>query len=58
MIDKEYLEKLKEEDYIAWDSLVNDPMVVGSDSGTGLILPVIVVIVIGCIIAAFIFLEL
>ena len=30
MLDKEYLEKLKEEDYIAWDSLVNDPYMVGS----------------------------
>lgn len=55
MIDKEYLEKLKEEDYIAWDSLVNDPMVTGSDSGTGLILPVVVMIIlIGLIIAGFI----
>lgn len=35
MIDKEYLKQLKEEDYIAWDELVNDPMVVGSSSGTG-----------------------
>ncbi len=55
MIDKEYLEKLKEEDYIAWDNLVNDPLVVGSNSGTGLILPVILMIIlIGCILAAFI----
>ncbi|MCH4824280.1 hypothetical protein ML462_13980 [Gramella lutea] len=55
MIDKEYLDKLKDEDYIAWDSLVNDPMIVGSDSGTGIILPVIVMIIlIGLIIAGFI----
>ena len=26
MLDKEYLKQLKEEDYIAWDSLVNDPL--------------------------------
>ena len=54
MIDKDYLDSLKEEDYIAWDSLVNDPMVVGSDSGTGFILSVVVILVIDFIIAAFI----
>jgi hypothetical protein len=54
MIDKDYLDRLKEEDYIAWDSLVNDPMVVGNDSGTGLIFSVIVIVLIACIIAAFI----
>lgn len=53
MIDKYYLDKLKEEDYIAWDDLVNDPMMCGSDSGKGLILPVIVlIIVIGMIVYA------
>lgn len=29
MINKDYLEKLKEEDYIAYDDLTNDPMVTG-----------------------------
>ena len=32
MLDKEYLDKLKKEDYIAFDNLINDPMVTGSDS--------------------------
>lgn len=41
MIDKDYLEKLKEEDYIAYDDLTNDPMVTGHDDGSG-----------GCIIGA------
>lgn len=35
MIDKDYLEQLKEEDYIAYDDLVNDPMITGSDDGSG-----------------------
>jgi hypothetical protein len=41
MIDKEYLKKLKEEDYMAWDDLVNDPMVVGSDDGVSSIVIII-----------------
>jgi len=32
MIDKEYLKKLKEDDYIAYDDLMNDPMVNGENS--------------------------
>jgi hypothetical protein len=36
MIDKKYLDKLKEEDYIAWDDLVNDPMVVGQNTESSL----------------------
>lgn len=32
MKNKEYLDKLKEEDYIAWDSVVNDPMVTGGST--------------------------
>jgi hypothetical protein len=35
MIDKDYLEQLKKEDYIAWDNLVNDPMVTGTNNGIG-----------------------
>lgn len=35
MIDKDYLDRLKEEDYIAYDDLTNDPMVTGHDDGTG-----------------------
>lgn len=35
MLDKDYLDKLKEEDYIAWDSLVNDPYLVGTETGNG-----------------------
>ncbi|MFB9055041.1 hypothetical protein ACFFVB_18315 [Formosa undariae] len=46
MIDKEYLDKLKEEDYMAWDDLVNDPMIVGQDTAGDFILPTIVLIVI------------
>ena len=45
MIDKEYLDKLKKEDYIAWDDLVNDPMVVGSDSGSDFILVIVVFVI-------------
>ena len=36
MINKEYLDKLKEEDYIAWDSVVNDSMVTGGGSNDAL----------------------
>lgn len=46
MIDKDYLEKLKEEDYIAWDSLVNDPMITGGNSDYGFLLPIILMIII------------
>jgi len=31
MIDKKYLDKLKKEDYIAWDELVNDVYIIGED---------------------------
>lgn len=44
MLDKKYLEKLKKEDYIAWHSIVNDPMVVGTGSSGDLILPTIILI--------------
>jgi hypothetical protein len=46
MIDKNYLDKLKEDDYIAWDDLINDPMVVGQDTGSGFMLVVVVLMVI------------
>lgn len=46
VIDKEYLEQLKEEDYIAWDDLVNDPMVVGQKSGNDFLLPVFIFFVV------------
>jgi hypothetical protein len=46
MIDKKYLDKLKEEDYMAWDDLVNDPMVVGQNTGGDFILPIVVLIVV------------
>lgn len=36
MIDKEYLDKLKEEDYIDWDNLINDPLVTGGGPDDGL----------------------
>lgn len=57
MIDKEYLEKLKKEDYIAWDSLVNDPMVVGNDNDDGcfLLIAVIVSITIICLITWYLY---
>lgn len=42
----DYLNKLKEDDYIAWDSLVNDPNIKGQGDGEGCLLPVIVVILI------------
>ena len=45
MIDKEYLKKLKEEDYIAWDSLVNDPMITGGQTSDGCILPIVAIII-------------
>ena len=49
MIDKDYLEKLKEEDYIAWDSLVNDPMIVGSGGDDGCILPIVAIIILAIV---------
>jgi hypothetical protein len=52
MINKEYLDRLKEEDYMAWDDLVNDPMVVGQDTGGDFIFPVVVlIVVIGIVVA-------
>lgn len=54
MIDKKYLDNLKEEDYIAWDDLVNDPMAVGQDTGVDLILPIIILtILIGMFIGVY-----
>ena len=51
MLDKKYLDKLKEEDYIAWDDLVNDPMVVVQDTSINPIsLIIVLIIVIGLII--------
>ena len=44
MIDKEYLDNLKKEDYIAWDNLVNDPIVLGEDTGSYFILIIIVLV--------------
>lgn len=35
MISKEYLDQLKKEDYIAWDSLVNDPTLCGTGGEGG-----------------------
>jgi len=46
MIDKEYLKKLKEEDYIAWDSLVNDPMIVGNRGYDGCVLYIAAIIIV------------
>tara|TARA_R110000782_G_scaffold124173_1_gene215725 strand:- start:410 stop:577 length:168 start_codon:yes stop_codon:yes gene_type:complete len=52
MLDKKYLNKLKEEDYISWDNLVNDPMVVGQDTSGNFILPIVVlIVVIGIVVA-------
>lgn len=45
MIDKDYLKKLKEEDYIAWDSLVNDPMITGIEDDSGCISIMIILII-------------
>ena len=42
MIDKKYLEDLREEDYIAWDDLVNDPVIIGTKTIT----PAIIIILI------------
>ncbi len=52
MIEKEYLKQLKEEDYIAWDSLVNDPTLCGTggDGGGWLILLGIIMIIISLMI--------
>jgi 2-phosphoglycerate kinase len=50
MINKEYLDRLKQEDYMAWDDLVNDPMVVGQNTGVGFVFPVVVLIVVFAIV--------
>ena len=42
--DKEYLKRLKEVDYIAWDSVENDPMIKGIDTGSGCSTAVIVTV--------------
>ncbi|WP_339680010.1 hypothetical protein [Cyclobacterium marinum] len=44
MDDKEYLKRLKEVDYIAWDSVENDPMIKGIDTGSGCSTAVIVTV--------------
>jgi hypothetical protein len=55
MFTKEYLEKLKKEDYLAWDHLVNDPMIVGTDNSISLIIPcILVIILLGVLVAIFI----
>jgi hypothetical protein len=55
MFTKEYLEKLKKEDYLAWDHLVNDPMIVGTDNSISLIIPCILLsILLGVLGAIFI----
>ena len=49
---KKYLEKLKEEDYIHWDSVVNDPYVVGQDtyiSALPFVILIIILIALGVI---------
>ena len=40
-----YKERLKEEDYLAWDALENDPMITGNDSDSSWILPIVVVLI-------------
>jgi hypothetical protein len=45
------LERLKEDDYIAWDHLVNDPMVVGQSTDVNSILPIVLILVIGIVVA-------
>lgn len=52
-MSKEYLNKLKEEDYIAWDNLVNDPVLVGPPTGgEGCVVTIlmILVVIMGCVI--------
>jgi hypothetical protein len=52
MLDKEYLDRLKKEDYIAWDHLVNDPMVAGEDTGgDGLLLTIVLIVIIAVVVA-------
>lgn len=55
MIDKDYLNKLKEKDYMAWDSLVNDPMITGSRGNDGCVLPIVLLIVIAGFITHYFF---
>ncbi len=49
MIDKDYLKKLKEEDYTAWHDLMNDPMVVGQDTGVGCAILLAIMVLLVCI---------
>lgn len=54
MIDRDYLKKLKKEDYIAWHDLTNDPLVIGNHANNGcgslVLLIVVIILVIGNII--------
>lgn len=45
-INDDYLNRLKDDDYIAWDSLVNDPMVKGQSDGNGCVLPIVILIIV------------
>ena len=38
-------QKKEEEDYIAWDSLINDPMITGSRGDDGCVLPIVLLII-------------
>lgn len=52
-MSKEYLDKLREEDYIAWDNLVNDPRFTGPPTGgEGCVVTIlmILVVIMGCVI--------
>ena len=55
MINKDYLEKLKKEDYVAWDSLINDPMITGSGGDDGCVLPIVLLIIAVGFIAYYLF---
>lgn len=46
MIDKKYLDRLKEDDYIAWAELENDPLVVGQNTGGGVILVIVALLIV------------
>lgn len=51
MIDNRYLDKLKEEDYIAWDDLVNDPMMIGNSSNcSGFVLLFATILIVGMVV--------
>lgn len=50
MIDKKYLEKLKKEDYIAWDELVNDSMHYDISYTNFVLIFIVLVVIVGSII--------